>query len=81
MCIERFHTVPRDTKDNSLNGHVGVPNKRDNQNSFVESTLKHGRHDVRLKRLIRKILVTRGIFHGIPYYILVTSIFFVFALA
>ena len=36
--IERFHTIPRDTNDNRHSGHVGVPNKRNNQNSFVKST-------------------------------------------
>ena len=29
-----FHTIPRDTKDNRYSGHVGVPNKTNNQNSF-----------------------------------------------
>ena len=38
QCILEFHTIPRDTKDNSRSGHVGVPNKRNNQNSFVKST-------------------------------------------
>ena len=33
-----FHTIPRDTKDNRCSGHVRVPNKRNNQNSFVNST-------------------------------------------
>ena len=33
-----FHTIPRDTKDNRHSGHVGVPNIRNNQNSFVKST-------------------------------------------
>ena len=33
-----FHSIPRDTKDNKHSGHVGVPNKRNNQNSFVNST-------------------------------------------
>ena len=36
--IERFHTIPRDTKDNRHSGHVGAPNKRNHKNSFVEST-------------------------------------------
>ena len=38
-CTLGFHTIPRDTKDNKHSGHVGVPNKRKNQNSFVKSTL------------------------------------------
>ena len=29
-----FHTISRDTNDNGHNGYVGVPNKRNNQNSF-----------------------------------------------
>ena len=33
-----FHAIPRETKDNRHSGHVGVPNKRNNQNSFVKST-------------------------------------------
>ena len=35
-----FHSFPRDTKDNRHSGHVGVSNKRNNQNSFVKSTPK-----------------------------------------
>ena len=38
FTILGFHTIPRDTKDNRHSGHVGVPNKRNNQNSFVKST-------------------------------------------
>ena len=33
-----FYTIPRDTKNNRHSGHVGVPNKRNNQNSCVKST-------------------------------------------
>ena len=35
-----FHTIPGNTKDNrrTRSGHVGVPNKRNNQNSIVKST-------------------------------------------
>ena len=33
-----FHSIPRDTKDNRHSGHVVVPNKRNNQNSFIKST-------------------------------------------
>ena len=33
-----FHTTPRNTKDNRDSGHVGVPDKRNNQNSSVKST-------------------------------------------
>ena len=33
-----FHIIPRGTKDNRHSGHVGVPNKRNNHNYFVEST-------------------------------------------
>ena len=36
--IHGFHTILRDTKDNRHSGHVGVPNKRNNQNYFVKST-------------------------------------------
>ena len=36
LFIEHFHTDLRDTKDNRHSGHVGVPNKN-NQNSFFES--------------------------------------------
>ena len=36
-AIFGFHTIPRDTKDNRHGGHVGVPNKRNNQNSFVKN--------------------------------------------
>ena len=32
------HTISRDTKDNRHCSHVGVPNKRNDQNSFVKST-------------------------------------------
>ena len=38
ILIERFYTIPGDTKDNKRSGHVGYRNKRKNQNSFVEST-------------------------------------------
>ena len=38
LSILGFHTISRDTKDNRHSGHVGVPNKRNNQNSFVKST-------------------------------------------
>ena len=37
-CILGFHIIPRDTKDNRHSGHVGVPNKKNNQNSFVKIT-------------------------------------------
>ena len=33
-----FHKILRETKDNRPSAHVGVPNKRNNQNSFVKST-------------------------------------------
>ena len=33
-----FHSIPRETKDNRHSRHVGAPNKRNNQNSFVKST-------------------------------------------
>ena len=43
-CFEKlfnivgFHTIPRDTKDNSDSDRVGVQNKGNNQNYFVKST-------------------------------------------
>ena len=37
-CVLGFHTIWRDTPDNRHSGHVGVPNKRNNQNCFVKST-------------------------------------------
>ena len=36
--IERFHALPRDTKDKGRGDHVGVLNKRNHQNSFVQGT-------------------------------------------
>ena len=33
-----FHIIPRDTEENRHSGHVGVPNKKNNQNSFIKST-------------------------------------------
>ena len=33
-----FYTTPKDTEDNRHNGHVGVPNKRNDQNPFAKRT-------------------------------------------
>ena len=35
LYIDCLYKIPRDTKDNRHSGHVGVPNKGNNQNSFI----------------------------------------------
>ena len=55
LClILSFHLIPRDTKDNRLNGQVGVPNKRNNQNPFVKytnmATMTSGKNGQHMKK-------------------------------
>ena len=38
VYILGFHTISRDKKDNRHSSHVGVLNKRNNQNSIIKST-------------------------------------------